>query len=159
MSGPSVLKKRGRIKQKGPPKFPKFDKIKRAMVLEGLSKGGRRIATCLAAGISYDTFKRAIAAEPEFYKAVSLAETRADDLVEAALHKLATGYRDPAGGFHAPNVIAAQVWLYNRRPEKWKDARNRIVFDGGSGEEKESVLEIRLIRQNNVGHPNDGASG
>lgn len=53
-------------------------------------------------------------ADPEFAELVAEASDLADGTVEAALFRLATKER---------NLGAIQMWLYNRRPDRWKDVR------------------------------------
>ena len=111
------------------PKKGKFDDIKRERFLELLKEGGRRLSTCQAIGIDYKTFQRAMELDPAFGEAVSMAEATANEVIENALYESAKGYWKGEGEqrrYYPGNVTAQQVWLYNRNPEKWKDARNRI---------------------------------
>ena len=76
-----------------------------------------------AVGVSYSTVWRAMQSDTEYQAAVNQAEMRANELVEDAL-------------FHAArngNVTAMQVWLYNRKPEDWRDMRgSRAEHQNGS---------------------------
>lgn len=107
----------------------KFDDIKRERFLGLLKEGGRRLSTCQAIGIDYKTFQRAMELDPAFGEAVSMAEATANEVIENALYKSAKGYYEGEGDqrrYYPGNVTAQQVYLYNRNPDKWKDARNRI---------------------------------
>jgi len=52
-------------------------------------------------------------ADPKFAAEVERAEMEANETVENALYEAAL----------SGNVVACQVWLYNRTPERWKDKR------------------------------------
>ncbi|MCQ2377604.1 MAG: hypothetical protein MJ016_00125 [Victivallaceae bacterium] len=98
--------------------------------------------------LSAETLRRYRKKYPEFE--TLLAECRkcaaelADDQVEAALFRRATGYDvgcDDAVRHVPADVKAAVFWLKNRRPDAWRDRRNvvleepvKITF---SAEEKE----------------------
>ena len=66
----------------------------------------------------------------KFNAAVDQAEMDANELVEGALFKAAMG----------GNVVACQVWLYNRMPDKWADKRNiKIAGD------PDHPIDIRMM--------------
>ena len=69
--------------------------------------------------------------DPEFAALVRMAEEMADEGIERALYaKAATG-----------NMTAIQLWLYNRRPEKWKDVKRiEMKIDG--------ELSVANVREN-----------
>ncbi len=96
----------------------KFTPEKQAEYLQLLVRGGRRHASAYKIGITPALIVAVRKRDPEFRKAMDLAERVANEHIESAM------YRSAIKG----NVTAQQVWLYNRMPEKWKDARNR---DGG----------------------------
>ena len=111
------------------PRKTKFDAIKREKYLDLLREGGRRQASAHAVGVDHKTVTKAMDSDPDFAAAVSLAEANANEIIENALFKSAKGYWKGEGEqrrYYPGNVTAQQVWLYNRNPEKWKDARNRI---------------------------------
>ncbi len=61
--------------------------------------------------------RRLYNADPAFAAAVEQAEMEANELVEDALFQAA----------QSGNVVACQVWLYNRMPARWQDKRNLSV--------------------------------
>lgn len=105
--------KRGR----GPGRRPeyKFTIEKQAEYLKLLAHGGRRHASAYKIGITPALICAARKRDPEFNKAMLAAELIANEHVESSLYKSAIN----------GNVTAQQVWLYNRMPEKWRDARHR----------------------------------
>lgn len=114
----SIGKRPGR---KGGRREPyKFTHEKQMEYLELLRKGGRRHASAYKIGVTPALICAARKRDPEFSKAMALAERIANEYIESSL------YRSAIKG----NVTAQQVWLYNRMPEKWKDARNRGDGDG-----------------------------
>lgn len=98
----------------------KFTTEKQREYLELLAKGGRRHASAYKIGITPANICAKRKTDPEFKKAMDLAERIANEHVESAM------YRSAIKG----NVTAQQVWLYNRMPHKWKDARGRDGADG-----------------------------
>lgn len=89
-----------------------------------------------ALGISLSTLYRWRAEIPAFREAVQRGKAVADDAVEAALFRRATGYSNdavkvfqsegqplivPYVEHYAPDTTAAIFWLKNRRPERWRD--------------------------------------
>lgn len=82
---------------------------------------------------------------PEFLFSIKEAKQQADEMVEAALFKRATGYSHPAvkimqaGGevikeeyteSYPPDPTAAIFWLKNRRPAEWRD-KQELEHSGG----------------------------
>jgi hypothetical protein len=70
------------------------------------------------------------AANPEFFAAVRLGKQIADDRAEQALYERAVGYDyddgitskgKPIIRHMPPDVGALRTWLYNRRPDRWRD--------------------------------------
>jgi len=94
--------------------FAKFGTIKREKYLQRLAEGGRRYATAKEVGVSAELVRLYRKAFPEFSVAEEQAEMQANEQVEDALFQAAI----------SGNVTAAQVWLYNRDPQRWKDQRN-----------------------------------
>src|SRR5712692_6464675 len=91
----------------------KFGILKRAKYLQLLRKGGRREASARACGVSPDLIYLLKKEDAEFAEEAEKAEMEANSLVENALFKAA---------IHG-NVVACQVWLYNRAPDRWTDRR------------------------------------
>lgn len=98
----------------------KFTEEKQAEYLQLLADGGRRHASAYKIGITPANICAKRKSDPEFRKAMDLAERIANEHVESAMYKSAI----------KGNVTAQQVWLYNRMPNKWKDARGRDGADG-----------------------------
>lgn len=103
---------------------PEFDRIRKKLE-EGATAG--ELAAML--NISVSTLNRYRRQHPEFRRLFEEAGAAADDLVEAALLRRATGYENGDGKEIPPDVRAAVFWLKNRRPESWKDRRELKVSD------------------------------
>jgi DNA-binding XRE family transcriptional regulator len=106
------------VPRKGYEKFSKLrqERFLRAIAEEGLSK----TAAAKVAGVHRDTVRVYENEHPEFVKLREQAEMERIGQVENALFKAAIG----------GNVVAIQVFLYNRDPEHWRDRRN-IQHSGG----------------------------
>jgi hypothetical protein len=91
----------------------KFDAERKEAYLAELRKGTRRHAAARAVGISPSTVCLHIRDDEEFRRARDLAEQEANETVEDALYQAAL----------SGNVVACQVWLYNRWPDRWADKR------------------------------------
>ena len=57
----------------------------------------------------------------------------ADGVVASALFNKATGYTDPKGDYHEPDVQAIKFWLQNRSPKLW-----------GTQQQDEQVLYVGI---------------
>lgn len=95
--------------------------------------------------VSESTFYRWLEASSEFWESLKESKEAADDLVEAALFKRATGFTHPETivstdkmgnirtkdviKYQAPNVTAQIFWLKNRRPEQWREKANEDETD------------------------------
>lgn len=72
--------------------------------------------------------------DPEIVQLIAMIEEHKDQSVEAALYKAAiTG-----------NVTAQQVWLFNRKGNKWKDVK-RVVHEGEVRIGAEVVHSVRQV--------------
>lgn len=106
----------------------------RAKALADQGATDREIAQAL--GIAESTYYEFRNAHPEFSEAVKVGKDRADDRVEAALYRKATGYsfdsekifqyegspvRAQTVEHVPPSDTAAIFWLKNRRPDLWRD--------------------------------------
>lgn len=76
------------------------------------------MAAAEAADLHYSTVWTHRNDDPDFAEEEQLAMARADDTVVSALFQAAKD----------GNVTAIQVWLYNRRPEEWRDKRGQPVM-------------------------------
>lgn len=101
----------------------RFGDEKKAAYLEQLRNGVRRMAAARAVGVDPDTVSIHKAKDPEFAAACEQAELEACEQVEDALFQAAI----------SGNVVACQVYLYNRMPSRWRDKRNveAAVTHGG----------------------------
>lgn len=95
------------------PVVPPFGPKKREQYLELLRNGERRGRAAELVGVDRTTVWRHQQRDEEFALACDESEILADEAVEDALYQAAL----------AGNVVACQVWLYNRRPERWRDMR------------------------------------
>lgn len=106
-----------------------FGPTKRQAYLDKLREGLGRCAAARAVGVDPDTPAIHRRKYPEFAVACEQAELEACEQVEDALYQAAL----------SGNVVACQVWLYNRAPERWRDKRNveASVSHGGRIEHTE----------------------
>ena len=113
-----------------------------------LSAGGSEKELPARLKLSAATLRRYQKKYPEFSALLDecrrCAADAADDQVEAALFRRATGYdidRDDGVRHVPPDVKAAVFWLKNRRPKAWRDRREVALAEpvkiSLSAEEKE----------------------
>ena len=105
--------------------LPRFDAIR-----EFLLSGGRESELPRKLEISSSSLRRYRRDYPDFARLLTecreILNELADDQVEAALFKRATGYDVSDGDKcrHVPaDVKAAVFWLKNRRPKIWRDRK------------------------------------
>jgi transcriptional regulator with XRE-family HTH domain len=131
------------------------DRVKRSIIaLCQQGKTDPEIAQEL--GIHPRTLANWKADDPNLLQAMSNAKAIADELVEMALFKKATGYSYRAKKFFQhegcilceeyeehvpPDTRAAEIWLRNRQPDRWRD-KQEIEFSGGIKLEKLTDEEI-----------------
>lgn len=99
-----------------PDRLGKFGTQKKAAFLDKLREGARRYQAAKEIGVSRETIRLHLHKDPAFAQAVDEAEMEANEHVEDALFKAAT----------KGNVVACQVWLYNRCPDRWMDRRQEM---------------------------------
>jgi len=131
MSKKSIYKKRKPVNSAPGINGSKFDAIKQQEYIQQLSQGVGRCAAAEAVGVNVKTVERHMKADKAFAENVSTAEMFRDDQMVNAL------YQSGING----NVIAQQVWLYNRRPDRWKDARKYQITGEEGGPVKVSIEE------------------
>ena len=104
-------------------KYEKIVKAKFETVKDMLLDGYGDAAVAEALDISLSSLRRYRNEYPEFGELFTQCRSAADDRVEAALLKRATGYEVDDGKVRhiPPDVRAAVFWLKNRRPESWKE--------------------------------------
>lgn len=113
---------------------------------------------CQKLGVSVPSFTSYKHEFPALLKSLKRGKSDADDAVEAALFKRATGYtteevktntyvdnnnnqkqfRTSITREIPPDTTAAIFWLKNRRPEKWRD-RHELGIDGN--------IPVKLIEE------------
>jgi len=91
----------------------KFTWARRREFLDNLREGKRRGIAARAVGVCGLTVEKRMKKDVKFREAVFRAEKEANEGVEDALYQSAM----------RGNVVAQQVWLYNRCPELWADRR------------------------------------
>jgi len=128
------FQKSGAKKRKRPGPY-KFTDLRKGQYLARLAKGERRTLAAKAMRINYSTVLDHIATDEDFAAAVIEAESQADLIIENALFETAKD----------GNVTAQQVWLYNRKPESWRDKRN-IEHTGRDG--APIVFELDMGKMN-----------
>ncbi len=116
-------------------------------------------------GIALSTLKAWRKAYSEIESALKAGREIVDYKVENALLKSALGYRtkevkvittirygkvietvkETTEKDQAPNVSAAQCWLYNRLPHKWKNMNSRANILGDLGDE-DSTIQVTVTR-------------
>lgn len=108
----------------------RFTEEVRLAYLVKLAAGVPKTTAAYEVGVTPSTVWDYINAHPEFADQARLAMAVVDDRVEEALMNKALG----------GDVIAAQVWLYNRRPSRWQDRRKVVhVTDDAINAEIESL--------------------
>lgn len=101
----------------------KFNDVRKRKYLKLLAdKGMGLVAAAHAVGVNISTVEAHRNEQPEFDEAVTHAQMDANGKVQNALYK----------GAIEGNTTAAQVWLYNRDPNNWRDKRN-IGLEGPGG--------------------------
>lgn len=110
-------------RKRAPSPTNKFNARKKAKFIELLRKGQRRGEAARACGVCRQTVWLAMTEDSAFGDAVDEAEMDANEVIENALYKKAK----------AGNVVAIQVWLYNRLPDRWKDQRALGKLDAVEG--------------------------
>jgi len=116
----------------------KFDDIKKAAYFESLRNGLGRMAAARSVGCTPEWMERLMRRDPEFKRSISQAELEANQKIENALFNAA----------ESGNVVAMQVWLYNRMPDRWAD-RRRMEHIGG---DKDLPIrgEVKLVIDDNI---------
>lgn len=123
-------------------------------------------------GIDYSTLRRWRVQYPEINTALKTGREIVDYKVENALLKSALGYRtkevkvttvirhgkvietikETTDKEQAPNVSAAQCWLYNRLPKKWKNMNSRAnILDDM---DEDTSIQVIVTRASNTNATN-----
>jgi hypothetical protein len=94
----------------------KYSRAKQEAICRLLKSGCTRMAAAEASGIAYETFRRWMADNVDFYGAVTRAEYEAEAMFTAVIAKHAVG----AGKIES-DWRAAESWLKRRRRAEWGD--------------------------------------
>ncbi|MBT9145814.1 MAG: hypothetical protein DDT42_01691 [candidate division WS2 bacterium] len=111
----------------------KFNKVKKKKLLELLKSGLRRGAAAKQVGVTPQIVNYHRRNDEEFSRLVDEAEMEANEPVEDALYQAAL----------SGNIIAIQVWLYNRDPDRWSDRRSVRL----GGEEGQPIV-LKVVYDN-----------
>jgi hypothetical protein len=106
----------------GVPTFEKFNTERRGAYLAALRSGKHRCTASRSVGVSHSLVCMYRNEHPEFAKEETAAEMEADGQVVDSLFTTAL----------SGNVAAICAWLYNRRPDEWKD-RRKFEHSGPGG--------------------------
>ncbi len=140
-------------------KYEAFVKPHLARIEHLCRMGATEEEICRKLGVAVSSFNVYKNLYPELMEALKRGKVDADDAVEAALFRRATGYsyeevktnsyadsNDNQRQFRTvvtrevpPDTTAAIFWLKNRRPERWRD-RHELGIEGGS-------VPIKLIEE------------
>lgn len=117
------------------PKSGFNEKVKEAFVR--LTKEGKTLVEVAdVLGVTSRTLTNWMGKHQDLFLAVRESRQMADELVEASLYQRALGYSHPETKFfchegciisedtvkhYPPDTQAAQFWLRNRQPERWKE--------------------------------------
>ena len=120
-------------------KYESCVKPRFALIRETLLSGGGLSEAARKLGVSTTSLRRYRGEYPEFAELLRECAETADDRVEAALLRRATGYEvDDGRPRHIPpDVKAAVFWLKNRRPKRWRER----------GAESAGTLKIQLATE------------
>jgi hypothetical protein len=77
----------------------------------------------------------------DFFTAVRMGKAVADELVEQALFERATGWGDLP-----PDVGAIRTWLFNRRPNRWRE-KIAIERTGGWADRSPDEIKKALVQK------------
>ncbi len=116
--------------------------------------------------ISIGTLRRWLETYPEFAEAIQIGNDYADARVEQAMFHRAIGYEHPdvhisnfqglvtitsITKYYPPDVKAGLAWLYNRRPDEWKDKRSvdYTIEVLSPDDRKAKILEYQERLRNN----------
>ena len=122
-------------------------------------------------GITYNTLRQWRKQYPEIDKALKTGREIIDYKVENALLKSALGYKtrevkvttimrhgkvvetqtEVLDKEQAPNVSAAQCWLYNRLPKKWKNMNSRANILEDMDEDTSIQVIVTRATKDNLG--------
>lgn len=103
--------------------WTKLDEIKKGEYVKKLCQGYRRGLAAAAIGVCRQTVINHLKKDKKFADVCSMAETMCNEKVEQSLYESAL----------SGNIIAQQIWLYNRDPKRWADKRSFKISGEGGG--------------------------
>lgn len=118
-----------------PSRAYKFDPRAQQRFLDSLAEANSRAEAAKTAGVNLKTVRRHMERNERFRDAVEWAEEQAIGVIENSLFMAAK----------SGNVIAQQVFLYNRASERWKDQRGRAQTQR-AGEVTAEEMERLLLQ-------------
>lgn len=128
-----IVRKRG---------YVKFTEVRRKEFLRLLREDGkRRMMALQEIGVGKHAYESYLYDHPEFRDEIDQAEMDACEQVEYALFQKAL----------KGDVIAIQVWLYNRKPAEWSDRRQFVVITEDILNAEEAALQKRLAELGSKG--------
>lgn len=114
---------------------------RRELYLQALREGKRRGAAAREIGMTRQALWWVRQNDAEFGAAAEEAELEANEVIEDALYQAA----------QAGNVVAVQVWLYNRMPDRWRDQRNLRVGGDDSAPPVRVALDLKRLSDEELG--------
>lgn len=147
--------------KKGAGRPSKFISLFATKIPEYLKKGKTQVQIAELLEVHPNTIARWMKKNADLWLACNEAKQSADELVEAALFKRATGYEHQATKFfsyegaswseeyierYPPDTAAAMFWLKNRQPKKWQE-KNHTELTNPDGTLKPQV--IAYLPENN----------
>ncbi len=130
-------KKKRKSKPKKPGRPTKFTERLAGKILDLAKTGHLDKQIAEECGIALSTLNLWKAQHPSFSEAIKSSKDVATDMVEAALFRRAIGYSHPETKIivsevtgiateeitkhYPPDTKAAEFWLKNRRPKKWRE--------------------------------------
>lgn len=112
----------------------KFTTEVRGLYLTKLREGKRRGAAAREVGLDPSSVRAYAARHEDFRQERRVAEAEADELVEDAMFVAATKDR---------NQRAIETWLFNRKPDKWRDKRF-VGIVGGRADDPTPSVEVTV---------------
>ncbi len=138
------------------------------------AKGSTDEEVCKALKITHQTLHNYQKRYPDFLEAKVRGKAIADQLVEHALFKRATGFIAPdchvsqwegeititdLEKHYPPDTAAIVFWLKNRKPKEWRDKTELTVSDEVAGVPSEFLDAFRKRFLQSVAHTNGNGNG
>lgn len=108
-----------------------------------LARGMTKAMAARELGVCVRTVRNWELRHPEFLAAVESGSAHADSVVQEALWKVSTGYKN-GEVYYPPNITGMIFWLKNRRPDEWRE-RKEINVTMRYSEMTEEEINSRII--------------